>query len=89
MGLVFVALFRQNLADFFPYLTAGMIIWNLISTTATESCMVFILNERLIKKSNLPLSIYAMRGVAKQILLLDGPVEEALAAYQQSVSPAS
>jgi lipopolysaccharide transport system permease protein len=69
MALVFSTLFRQNLADFFPYLVASMITWQLFSTTVNESCTIFTGNERLIKQLNLPLSIYAKRNAAKQIII--------------------
>jgi ABC-2 type transport system permease protein/lipopolysaccharide transport system permease protein len=69
MGLVFGTLFRQPLTDFFPYLTAGMITWQLISGMVNESCTVFTLQDRFIKQLNLPLSIYPQRNVAKQFIL--------------------
>lgn len=69
MGVVFGTLFNQKLSDFFPFLTAGMITWQLISTLITESCLIFIANERIIKQLNLPLSIYAQRNTMKQLII--------------------
>lgn len=69
MGIVFATLFGQRMSDFLPYLAAGMITWQLIAMTLTESCMIFLLNDRMIRQFNLPLSIYAQRHVAKHFIV--------------------
>jgi ABC-type polysaccharide/polyol phosphate export permease len=69
MGLVFSTLFGQKISEFLPYLAAGMITWQLIQMTLTEGCTIFLLNDRMIRQFNLPLSIYAQRHVAKQFII--------------------
>lgn len=69
MGLVFATLFNQKISEFLPYLAAGMIVWQLIQVTLNESCYLFLLNERMIRQFNLPLTIYVQRHVSKQFII--------------------
>src|SRR5436190_19274770 len=41
LGWVYSYLFRLSLRDYLPSLTLGMVGWGLISSLATEACIVF------------------------------------------------
>ena len=40
LGVVFNFLFKQSLADFFPYLGIGLIFWSYINSTILEACKI-------------------------------------------------
>ena len=50
MGLLYSALLNIPLKEFLPYVTVGLIVWNLISASILEGSDVFIANEGLIKQ---------------------------------------
>ena len=56
MGLLYSKLFKLPLAEHLPYVTLGLIIWNLINAAILEGADVFVANEGLIKQLPTPLS---------------------------------
>lgn len=69
MGLLYSKLFGLELAEHLPYVTLGLIIWNLINASILEGAEVFIANEGLIKQLPTPLSVHVYRLVWRQIIL--------------------
>lgn len=57
MGTVGGGLFNQNVADYLPFLAAGMIAWVLISSIITEACSLFIVGQSLVSQMKLDYSI--------------------------------
>lgn len=70
MGVLYSALFGFSLTEFLPYVTVGLIIWNLINAGIIEGADVFIANEGLIKQLPSALSVHVYRLVWRQMLLL-------------------
>ena len=69
MGLLYSVLLDVNLTEFLPYVTLGLIIWNLINASILEGADVFIANEGLIKQLPTPLSVHVYRLVWRQVIL--------------------
>ncbi len=69
MGLLYSQLFQQEIADFLPSLTVGLIVWGLIAGCILEGADVFVANEGLIKQLPAPLSVHVYRMVWRQVLL--------------------
>jgi ABC-type polysaccharide/polyol phosphate export permease len=69
LGFLYSRLFHQTLASYFPYISSGMIVWNLISTSLNESCMVFISAESIIKQIKLPLTFHICRLVWRNLII--------------------
>jgi ABC-2 type transport system permease protein len=69
MGALYSKLFRIELSTHLPYVTLGLIIWNLINAAIMEGADVFIANEGLIKQLPTPLSVHVYRMVWRQIIL--------------------
>lgn len=69
IGFLYSELFRMRVADYVPFLTAGLIIWTLISTIVNDSCVAFIQAEAIIKQVNLPLSVYVYRVVWRNLII--------------------
>ncbi|HEV7829405.1 MAG TPA: ABC transporter permease [Pseudonocardiaceae bacterium] len=68
MGILYAALFRQELHYFLPYLAVGLIIWQFMAACVNEGAEVFIRNEGLIKHLPAPLSVHVFRLVWRQLL---------------------
>lgn len=69
MGPIYSLLFNINFQDYLSYLAISFIIWNFISLTINESCHAFIESEEFIKQLNLPLSIYLIKIIVRNILI--------------------
>jgi ABC-2 type transport system permease protein/lipopolysaccharide transport system permease protein len=63
LGILYGAILGQDLADYLPYLSAGFVIWGLISGLILEGNRAFIDGAGLIKQLTAPLSIYVYRSV--------------------------
>jgi ABC-2 type transport system permease protein/lipopolysaccharide transport system permease protein len=63
LGLLYGQIFGQDLHDYLPYLSAGFVIWGLVSAMVLGGCHAFISAEGMIRQLNAPLSIYAYREV--------------------------
>ncbi len=70
LGGLYSQLFHLPLAEHLPYVTLGLIIWNLINASILEGADVFIANEGLIKQLPAPLSVHVYRLVWRQTLFL-------------------
>jgi ABC-2 type transport system permease protein len=68
MGILYAALFNQELHYFLPYLAVGLIIWQFMAACVNEGAEVFIRNEGLIKHLPAPLSVHVFRLVWRQLL---------------------
>jgi ABC-2 type transport system permease protein len=69
MGPLYASLFGQRLDDYFLYLATSIIVWQLISTSINDSCQAFIGSEGFIKQCSLPLSVYVLRIVWKNLII--------------------
>jgi ABC-2 type transport system permease protein len=69
MGLLYSKLFKLELSEHLPYVTMGLIVWNLINASILEGADVFIANEGLIKQLPTPLSVHVYRLVWRQMIL--------------------
>jgi ABC-type polysaccharide/polyol phosphate export permease len=57
------------MADYFPYLTGGMLGWTLISTIVLEFTDGLANSEHMIKQIKLPYSLYIHRIAARNIMI--------------------
>ena len=69
LGALYSTLFHLPLAEHLPYVTLGLIIWNLINASILEGADVFVANEGLIKQLPTPLSVHVYRLVWRQVIL--------------------
>src|ERR1700750_2460533 len=69
MGGLYSKLFHLQLSEHLPYVTLGLIIWNLINASILEGSEVFVANEGLIKQLPTPLSVHVYRLVWRQLIL--------------------
>lgn len=69
LGILYSALFSQELDFFLPYVATGLIVWQFIAGCVNQGADVFIRNEGLIKHLPAPLSVHVFRLVWHQLLL--------------------
>jgi ABC-type polysaccharide/polyol phosphate export permease len=70
MSKIFSRLFHQNVAEYVPFFTAGFIFWSFISTSIIESTEIFKVNSNLIRQIKLPYTIYIMKFLVKNGIVL-------------------
>ncbi|MEV0296537.1 ABC transporter permease [Nocardia sp. NPDC050710] len=68
MGVLYATLLNQPLREYLPYVTVGLIVWNVIQASILEGSEVFIANEGLIKQLPSALSVHVYRLVWRQFL---------------------
>jgi ABC-2 type transport system permease protein/lipopolysaccharide transport system permease protein len=69
LGIVYGALFRQDLKTYLPYLATGMIVWSMIATLISEGCQTFIAAEGAIKQVPVPISTHVYRLVWRNLII--------------------
>ena len=70
LGFLYSNILNQEIADYLPFLAAGLIVWQFMSTSILEGCNIFIASSSLIKQIDLPLTIYACRAVWRNFIIL-------------------
>jgi ABC-2 type transport system permease protein len=70
LGLLYSQLFKLYLPTFLPFIVTGFIVWGFISGCLTEGMETFVANEGLIRHLPAPLTVYALRTVWRQTLIL-------------------
>jgi ABC-type polysaccharide/polyol phosphate export permease len=68
MGPLYGKLFNQDVSSYFLYLAVSFIAWQLFSNYISDACNAFIGAEGFIKQIRLPLSVYVMRVVWKNLI---------------------
>lgn len=69
MGFLYSKLFHSDLQTYFPFLTAGMLAWSLISTIINDLTEGFTQSEGLLKQIKLPYSLFIHRAVYRSFLI--------------------
>lgn len=69
MGFIYAHLFQTDTRSYMPYLTVGLIVWQLISTLITDGCQTFTASEAVIQQVPIPFSIHAYRVVGRNFII--------------------
>ena len=69
MGFIYAHLFHTDTRSYMPYLTMGLIVWQLISTLITEGCQTFLATETVIQQVPIPFSIHVYRVVCRNFIV--------------------
>jgi ABC-type polysaccharide/polyol phosphate export permease len=69
IGLLYAGLFHQDPSLYIPSLAIGMIVWNFFVTSVTEGCLVFVGAGGFIKAYTIPLPIYVMRLLWRNMIV--------------------
>jgi lipopolysaccharide transport system permease protein len=63
-------LFKIDVQAFLPFIAAGFAVWFFISATISESTLLFVQAEGIIRNTTMPLSVHLYRMIWRNILVL-------------------
>ena len=69
LALVFGTIFKAPMNELLPFLTIGLILWTLISTSLNEGCTGFTAAEAIIKQIYLPLYSHILRVLWRNLII--------------------
>ena len=70
IGIIFGQALKVPMHEYLPFVASGIIFWNFISTGINEGSSSFIRSAGMIRQLALPLSIYPMRVLWRNIVVL-------------------
>lgn len=70
IGVIFGQALSIPIREYLPYLASGIIFWTFISTSIKEGSSSFIQSSGMIRQLALPLAIYPMRVLWRNIIIL-------------------
>lgn len=70
LALVFGKIFKVDIVEYAPYILSGMLVWDFITTTATNGALAFVQADAYIKQCRHPLAIYTLRTVFTNAMIL-------------------
>jgi ABC-type polysaccharide/polyol phosphate export permease len=70
LGLLYAVLFKQDVTSYLPFIAISIITWQFFAGLINDGCSSFTGSEGYIKNMTLPLSIYPLRVVARNIVVL-------------------
>jgi ABC-type polysaccharide/polyol phosphate export permease len=70
MGVIYSQLFHMEMSTYLPFLTLGLIAWQLLSAMITEGCDIFLRETNVIQQVPIPFSIQAYRNVCRNFIVL-------------------
>lgn len=69
IGVVFGQVLSTPMDEYLPFLATGMILWTCFSTAVMEGSTAFIDSQGMIRQLNLPLSLYPIRVLWRNIVI--------------------
>lgn len=70
MGIIYSHILNTALAVYLPYLTIGMVFWQLLSTIMNDACQTFLSMQGVILQMPMPFSIHVYRLVCRNFIIL-------------------
>ncbi len=70
LGLLYSTLFRMNLHEYLPFLALSLVLWNFVAALVGDACVAFTQAEGLIRSVRMPFTLYALRSVVRNVLVL-------------------
>ncbi|GAN70512.1 hypothetical protein B9K05_08360 [Acetobacter syzygii] len=68
LGIIFGSLFRFNLLEYLPNISASVLMWNFMNASITEGSMSFISSENIILQVKLPFFTYIIRTLIRNFI---------------------
>src|SRR5688572_9320031 len=70
LGVLYSVLFKMELKVYMPFLAAGYVVWTFFYMLVQDSCQVFVESENIIKQIRVPLTVFVMRTVWRNVIIL-------------------
>lgn len=68
-GFMYAGVFKQDITEYLPYLTAGLAVWVPLNSYVTESCAAFSGSESIVKQSQMPFSVFVFTALVRNFIL--------------------
>jgi ABC-type polysaccharide/polyol phosphate export permease len=69
LGYIYGGLFNIDVEHYLPFLTAGFLVWGLLTSTINEGCQTYIETDWIIRQIDLPLSMFPLRVVWRNLII--------------------
>ena len=69
IGVVYGALFNQNIADYLPMMGIGLVFWGLLTSIINESCMAYINSAGYIRQTATPKLLFMLQAGWRNFLI--------------------
>lgn len=69
MGYLYSQLFHMEISVYLPFITLGLLVWNLISNLLNEGCQTYIQGEGLLRQVALPTMMFPLRVVWRNLII--------------------
>lgn len=69
LGLLYGALFKQDIRTHMPFVVAGFLCWGFVSLSVNDACNTFIASSNIIKNTNIPLSVFVFQDIGRNVLV--------------------
>jgi len=70
LGVLYSALFQIDVHDYLPFLALSQILWTFLSSMVNEGCSCFTQAEGMILAVRMPLFLYTVRTLVRNVLVL-------------------
>lgn len=70
LGVLYSKLFNMDLQEYLPFLALSQVLWGFMATVVSEACATFTEMVGLIRSVRMPLFVFAMRVVVRNLLVL-------------------
>lgn len=70
IGLIFGQALKRPMDDYLPFVASGIIFWSFISSSINDGATSFISSAGMIRQLGLPLALYPMRVLWRNIVVL-------------------
>ena len=70
LGFLYSKLFKMDLAEYLPFLALSQVLWGFMATLVAEACTTFTDMVGLIRSVRMPMFVFAMRAVVRNLLVL-------------------
>jgi len=81
LGVLYSTLFKMDLHDYLPFLALSLVLWAFVSTLVGEACTCFVGAEAMVRSVRLPFTLYALRVIVRNVLVLAHNVVVIVAVY--------
>jgi lipopolysaccharide transport system permease protein len=68
IGVIYAALFQQDVGKFLPFLAIGFVVWGFLTQSLTEGGNAFVNAEGYIKQFTFPKQIYILRVIVNALI---------------------
>ena len=70
MGVIYASLFKMDLHAYLPFLVLSLVLWGFLGGLVGDGSVAFTASESMIRSVRMPFTLYAVRIVLRNLLIL-------------------